>query len=248
MKRLTFMLFGASLIAMTLLPACNKDKGIDKASESNKEQLAQSEKQLKQMAFACSAFTDSHGRHPADSEVNGKRLLSWRVALLPYFEQMELYDQFDLTKPWDDPHNLKLLDKMPAVYKTIGVEAKVGHTHYRGFRNGLFRGSGITVQFAGDYELAKWPGATGLFIEGAKNETLLIATLQNSIPWTKPDELTYDGKEPSPLGYFYNGKAHGVMLNVTFVEISPNVSPKTLLDAIKPSDDISLGKDWPNGS
>ena len=46
--------------------------------------------------------------------MSGKPLLSWRVHLLPFLEENELYEQFKLDEPWDSPHNIKLLDQMPA--------------------------------------------------------------------------------------------------------------------------------------
>src|ERR1700676_2683340 len=46
----------------------------------------------------------------------GAPLLSWRVLVLPYLEQEDLFKQFRLDEPWDSPHNLALLPKMPEVY------------------------------------------------------------------------------------------------------------------------------------
>ena len=46
----------------------------------------------------------------------GNRLLSWRVLLLPYLDAPELYQLFDLNEPWDGPHNIALIQYMPAVY------------------------------------------------------------------------------------------------------------------------------------
>jgi hypothetical protein len=43
-------------------------------------------------------------------------LLSWRVLVLPYLEQKDLYDQFRLDEPWDSEHNKQLIAKMPAIY------------------------------------------------------------------------------------------------------------------------------------
>jgi hypothetical protein len=47
---------------------------------------------------------------------NGKPVLSWRVALLPFLGEDELYRQFKLDEPWDSPHNRALLKKIPEVY------------------------------------------------------------------------------------------------------------------------------------
>ena len=42
---------------------------------------------------------------------NGKPLLSWRVQILPYIEEQQLYQDFHLDEPWDSEHNIKLLEK-----------------------------------------------------------------------------------------------------------------------------------------
>src|SRR5437016_5495874 len=47
---------------------------------------------------------------------DGTPLLSWRVLVLPYLGQQDLYEQFHLDEPWDSPHNLQLLPKMPVLY------------------------------------------------------------------------------------------------------------------------------------
>src|SRR5205823_2595588 len=50
----------------------------------------------------------------------GKPLLSWRVAILPFIEQSALYAKFNLSEPWDSPHNLALLNQMPSVFRMPG--------------------------------------------------------------------------------------------------------------------------------
>src|SRR5437879_3096759 len=50
---------------------------------------------------------------------DGTPLLSWRVSLLPYIEEQELYKQFKLDEPWDSPHNIRLLPHMPPDSKTL---------------------------------------------------------------------------------------------------------------------------------
>ena len=52
----------------------------------------------------------------AITDGDGNRTLSWRVAILPYLDEKELYDQFRLDEPWDSPHNRELIARMPDVY------------------------------------------------------------------------------------------------------------------------------------
>ena len=81
--------------------------------------MARSRLNLKKLALAMHNYNDTYGRLPLAATMgkNGKALLSWRVELLPYLEEQELYRQFKRDEPWNSPHNLKLLSKMPAVYR-----------------------------------------------------------------------------------------------------------------------------------
>src|SRR5437899_11584241 len=68
------------------------------------------------LAFYC--YHQDHGSFPLQAIYNkrGEPLLSWRVALLPYLEEQELYSQFHLDEPWDSPNNESLLARIPPVY------------------------------------------------------------------------------------------------------------------------------------
>ena len=72
---------------------------------------AQCVNNLKQIGLALhnyhAANDDFPGRPITDKD--GKPLLSWRVAILPYIEQEALYNQFKLDEPWDSPHNKALI-------------------------------------------------------------------------------------------------------------------------------------------
>ena len=42
--------------------------------------------------------------------------LSWRVQILPFIEEDCLYKEFHQDEPWDSPHNVKLLPRMPKIF------------------------------------------------------------------------------------------------------------------------------------
>ncbi len=71
-------------------------------------------------------YHEDKGHFPpaATYDKEGKPLLSWRVALLPYLRHEKLYEQFHLDEPWDSEHNIKLLPQMPLAYG--GVERPDG--------------------------------------------------------------------------------------------------------------------------
>src|SRR5207244_3205303 len=63
-------------------------------------------------------YESAHGTLPpaAVRSTDGTPLLSWRVAILPFIEQDTLYQEFHLDEPWDSPHNIRLLERMPRTY------------------------------------------------------------------------------------------------------------------------------------
>jgi hypothetical protein len=89
--------------------------------------MARSRLNLKKLALAMHNYADTHQGHlPPAAAVgkNGKALLSWRVELLPYLGEQDLYNRFKRDEPWDSAHNRKLLSKMPAVYAPPGVKTQ----------------------------------------------------------------------------------------------------------------------------
>ena len=65
-----------------------------------------------------------------------------RVLLLPFLEQMALYNAYDFSQSWDSPKNKPLIDKMPSVYRDpIYGDARESYTNYAAFvgPNAIFR-------------------------------------------------------------------------------------------------------------
>ena len=144
------------------------------------------------------------------SDQDGKLLLSWRVAILPALGEEALWKQFRLDEPWDSEHNRKLIPTMPAVFKPVRGESKEGHTYYRGFAGdeAMFplKSSVVEKVVVGDRSF--FPVFCRPFVktpDGTSN-TFLMAEAGETVPWTKPDELVYDPKQPLPkLGGQFDG-------------------------------------------
>ncbi len=68
---------------------------------------AQCVNNLKQIALAMHNYIAVNTKFPraAGWSENGKPLLSWRVAILPYLGYEALYNKFNLDEPWDSVHN-----------------------------------------------------------------------------------------------------------------------------------------------
>lgn len=87
---------------------------------------------LKQIALALHNYQAEYGALPPAYTVDasGKPLHSWRTLILPFLEQKALYEQIDLSKPWDDPANDAALMTTIPVYQCPSAALTEGHTTY----------------------------------------------------------------------------------------------------------------------
>jgi Protein of unknown function (DUF1559) len=155
---------------------------------------------FKQIALAMNSYAENNGdRLPptASRDKDGRPLLSWRVLLLPYVEEGNLYKQFHLDEPWDSPHNLTLLPRRPRVYSVPAYDDTAkppGMTLYQAF-------TGRDTAF----EITAGPRLLKDFPKGASS-TILIVEAGDAVPWTKPQDIEYDAERPLPkLGGLYTG-------------------------------------------
>ncbi|MDR0328503.1 MAG: DUF1559 domain-containing protein [Planctomycetaceae bacterium] len=75
--------------------------------------------QTKQIVLAIYNYHDAYDALPPlyTVDADGKPLHSWRVLLLPFLEQAQLYESIRLDEPWDSEYNKRFHDKMPSYYK-----------------------------------------------------------------------------------------------------------------------------------
>jgi hypothetical protein len=145
---------------------------------------------MKNIAMAMHVYHDTHGRLPpaAVRGKDGKPLLSWRVLILPFLEQQELYNEFKLDEPWDSPHNIRLLSRRPSAYAPPGSKA------------GVIPGDHTLVQvFVGKGTIFENPeGAELKDVDGGTNQTILFVEGGKPVPWTKPEDLSCAPDKPLP--------------------------------------------------
>ena len=110
---------------------------------------------------------------------------SWRVALLPHLGEQELYKEFHLDEPWDGPHNKKLIERMPAIFACTIEGLPSGSTRY------------LAAQGPGAmFDEGKGRSLTDV-TDGISNTILLLEVDESlAVPWTKPDDYTYDPAAP----------------------------------------------------
>jgi hypothetical protein len=143
---------------------------------------------LKQLALAMHVYHDAHQALPARASLSkeGKPLLSWRVAILPYIEQGKLYQEFHLDEPWDSEHNKKLIAKIPDVFKpATDQKVEPGKTCYL-----VPVGPGTIFE--------KTTGTHFADIKDGTSNTIMIveAAPDRAVEWTRPDDWTFDPANP----------------------------------------------------
>jgi hypothetical protein len=147
---------------------------------------------IRQIGLALHDYHDLFGQLPP-RVVRGKEgdaLYSWRVALLPFLEQDNLYKKFTLDEPWDGPHNNALLAMIPRVYTHMNDTNYLQYgTHYQ-----VFVGPGTAFE---------QDGMTFDDFPDGLAETVLVVEANEPVLWTKPEDLEYSPDKPLPaLGGF----------------------------------------------
>ena len=87
---------------------------------------------LKQLAIALHNYHDAYDGFPPayTTDAEGKPLHSWRTLILPFLDQKSLYDQIDLTKPWNDPANAEAYQTALGVFNCPSTDLPPNHTVY----------------------------------------------------------------------------------------------------------------------
>jgi hypothetical protein len=203
---------------------------------------ARSARNLKEIGLAFHAFHDVNNAFPAAiTDKNGKALLSWRVALLPFLDEQKLYRQFKLDEPWDSKHNKKLLEKIPKVFApTIqGKPAKPYTTYYQVFTgpDAPFNPKAVRV----GAPLMLGPRMAN-FTDGLTN-TALVVEAGEAVPWTKPDDIKYDARKPRlKLGGLFKEGFHVVRFDGSVVLIGRHAPADAIRAMITPDGDEEI--DW----
>jgi hypothetical protein len=180
---------------------------------------------LHMIGLAMLNYEQTNRYFPANvCDAQGKPLLSWRVAVLPYLDK-SLYGQFRLDEPWDSPNNKRLLDRMPPLYQGQRTE-KDGKTTIM-----VFTGKDSPFEEGKKLSLASITDGTSVTILAVE------AGPDKAVPWTKPDDLPFDPQNPkAALGNITPSGFLAVMFDASVHFLKSDISAETLARLINPRD------------
>lgn len=122
---------------------------------------------MKQSALSMHNYYDTYRKFPFHETVTTN--LNWRVHVLPYVEEGQLFRKFDLDEKWSSERNRKMIGSCPKVFR---------------FSNGSI------ISFI---KPEKVPGGFGDILDGSSNTLALIEDRTAKMtPWTKPTGVTPD--------------------------------------------------------
>jgi len=135
--------------------------------------------QIRQVALAMINY-ENENRHflPAYiADENGKPMHSWRVLLLPYLNQDELYQRYSMDEPWDGPNKSKLHDEIAHLYRCPKSDSRAHGSVYA-----LITGEGTA--FDGDKTINYQD-----LSDGYANTILMVEIFDPDFHWMKPQDI-----------------------------------------------------------
>ena len=133
---------------------------------------------------------DNNGKYPPafTKSAQGSPLLSWRVLILPYIEQQNLFNKFNQNEPWDGPTNKPLLSFMPKMYLSSGNYDV----------NTAFKTT-FLAPVAKETIFSPAGGVTKNSVTDGLSNTILVVDADDDFAteWTRPVDLNVNAQNPA---------------------------------------------------
>jgi hypothetical protein len=160
---------------------------------------------LKKIGAALRAYHAEFGGFPPSyiADRSGQPMHSWRVLILPFLGEQELYAAYDFSQPWDSSANSRLLARMPAVYQcsaeTIQGNAETSY-----------------LMLSGPGWIADGPRSAHLsdVADGPANTVMTAEVANSSVLWTEPADL----RDLATIDSYHGGVAHIGFVDGTTME------------------------------
>ncbi len=138
---------------------------------------------LQRIAMAMREYEAAQGCFPPAyvTDKQGKPLYSWRVLLLPYLGQQDLYDQYRLDEPWNSENNHEVSDLAVEMFQCPGQpDTKLPTTNY--------------LMVVGEHTISngRQPRKITEITDGLTDTIMLVEVADSLIYWAQPEDLHFD--------------------------------------------------------
>lgn len=139
---------------------------------------------LRSIGRALHDYHTAHGSLPPVyvRDETGAPMHSWRVLILPYLEEDELYSRYNFNEPWDSAANRELASLRPDIYACPSDTAA--------------QSSANTSYVAVVGRETVWRDSGGMKLDAVRDrldETILLVEVADSgINWLEPRDLSFD--------------------------------------------------------
>jgi hypothetical protein len=173
LKILAGILAGVYVVVILGLPS------VSRANEAANQ--LQCRNQMKQIALAFHSYYDVYKSLPPayTTDIEGKPLHCWRVLLLPYLEEKELYSKIRLNEPWDSEYNRQFHNASVFLFQCPSF----GKKHPCLNKNGLCSYS-VIIGEETPFPSTK-PVSLDQIVDGLSN-TILIVERLTPVNWMDP--------------------------------------------------------------
>ena len=135
---------------------------------------------LRAIGAALRSYHDSYDSYPPAYCVDkvGQPTHSWRVLLLPYLGEYQLYSEYRFDEPWDGPNNFRLHDRMVKVYDCPGSANATTDADY------------LVVVGPGAAFEGSQPVRRRHVRDGVATTIFVVEALDESVHWMEPRDLS----------------------------------------------------------
>ena len=181
---------------------------------------------LKQIGLAMHNYHDVYKSFPPAvvAGSDGRPMHSWRVLILPFLNEQELYKTYNLGEPWDGPNNSLLANRMPAAYRCPSAPDQTSVT------TSYMAVTGPGAIFDG----AQASGFKDI-TDGASQTLLLVETTRPAVNWMQPVDLDFqtmafavDDPAGADISSHHHQGANILMADGSVRFISLGVDPQAL--------------------
>ncbi len=160
---------------------------------------------MSQLGLALQAYREKNGSLPPAyiADEKGTPMHSWRVLLLPYFEEDDFYRQYNFKVLWNHPDNVELA----ARYPQIAMRYQSGDRVRSPLETHFFAVTGSNTLWPGSISIDK-----GVLAQNMDKVAVVLGT-ENGHHWMEPHDIRIDVAplDPSPTSDMMFLTAEGVV-------------------------------------